>query len=206
MTRKHTAGFTLTELLAVIGVLAVIMVFTIPKLLNNQQKNTYKVQAKETGLAVLQAVAKYRLNRPLTPNTKMKDILDNYLNYVSIDTVSIVDVIHSTVGTSLCSSASNICYRMENGSTIKFSPDKCFRGTSEIDAVFVNVDPDGKVTTDGSATSPGKGMYFWIYADGDIRTWDNLKTGTIQSNGDCTASQGPMASNPATVPPWFSWD
>jgi prepilin-type N-terminal cleavage/methylation domain-containing protein len=47
MSKQHSLGFTLAELLIALAILGEIATFTIPKILSSQQNGTNKAKAKE---------------------------------------------------------------------------------------------------------------------------------------------------------------
>lgn len=188
------AGFTLAELLIALAILGVIATFSIPKLIYSSQNSQYNAIAKETASALSGAYQMYQLNNQVTASTKISD-LTPYLNYVSVDTAgaNIIDDSQG-LGTITCNST-NICLRLHNGAVLLYYSTMAFGGTSSTNAIWFNLDPDGKVT-DGVN---GKSVQLWIYYKGKLTTVGTIDPNSCWSSG-CNAS--PL---PSLDPTWFSW-
>ena len=99
-----------------------------------------------------------------------------------------------------CALAIRDCMVLHNGAIIRYSnqPDSGFGNTAVTSATWFGVDPDGKVTTDGSANSPGKSVFFWFYINGRVVTAGQTIPGTYMQSTLRVA-------DPTADPPWFSW-
>lgn len=186
-------GFTLAELLIALAILGVISTFAIPKILVAQNNAKYNAAAHEAVATIAQAYEKYKHETGVTAATTGDDIIRNSLNYVSVDTTSLIDDRPLGAGTRNC--ASSPCYRLHNGG--KLRPHSCsFNGTSNLNAVFYVFDPDGVQT--GREDSLTLGLYF----SGRITNRANVIGGTL-SSASCTTDQtGGLATYD---PDWFSW-
>src|SRR5689334_18657534 len=111
MWQRSIPGFTLAELLITLAILGIIAVFTIPKIVLNQQNNNYNARAKEDIAALSGAMQQLRASGTLSAGTKWSDII-NYLNYVQLDSSSgnNIDAQYSSA-TYTCSAARN-CLKM----------------------------------------------------------------------------------------------
>jgi prepilin-type N-terminal cleavage/methylation domain-containing protein len=190
-------GFTLAELLIALAILGAIATFTIPKILSSQQNQRYNAAAKEAISAISQAYHLYTYNgNSITSGMHAKDIIDPYLNYVAIDTVTQVDT-NPTSGTASITcggNADNNCYRLHSGALLR--PSNCsLGGTSNLYSFRFTFDPDGINT--GIQNS----LTLVLYANGRITSLAKVQDGTTGGNG-CV---GPLAPDPATDPSWFSW-
>ena len=192
-------AFTLAELLIALVILGVIATFTIPKVLTSQQDSRFNSIAKEATGMVSQAYQAYQLNNTSSSLATMgfKD-LTPYMNYVRYDTSSTVDSEYNTVGTRTCGTSSDACLFLHNGASLRYRTTITFGTTDSTSTLWFSLDPDGIVTTDGSATTPGKAIQVFLYMNGRIVNWGNTLNGTMSGG----TSYGP---NPSHDPPWFSW-
>jgi prepilin-type N-terminal cleavage/methylation domain-containing protein len=188
-------GFTLAELLIALAILGVIATFTIPKVLNSQQDSKFKAIEKEAVASVSAAWQQVKMKGADGNTNIVFGVLNSNLNYVRKDSVTVIDEWHGA-NTRTC--LINQCYLLHNGAMIWADP-ATFGGTASTNAVSFWVDPDGKVT-DGTTNGPGKGVLFYLYYDGKVRTRGTLVPNTCD-NGQCWATP-----NPPEDPPWFSWD
>ncbi|WP_373530916.1 type II secretion system protein [Vampirovibrio sp.] len=177
-TPERSKGFTLTELLISLLILAEIATFTIPKLLSNQQNSSYNANAKEVMGTIAAAYQVYSLANTPTAATSASDILA-YMNYVSIDTTSTVDQSY-TFGTRSCTTY--FCYKLHNGGIL--ASNNAFGGTSPANTINFLFDPDG--TSDGTTNGPGKSLFIYLFFNGRINTFSTQ-------------------NNVPSDPPWFSW-
>ena len=191
-------GFTLAELLIALLILGVIATFTIPKVLQSQQDTRNKTIIKEAAAMLSVAHQQLKLQGNLTSTTSMNDMTP-FFNYVRVDTVTVIDSVH-TANTQVCnvdSAGPTYCLYLHNGAAMKVSS-VSFGGTAATNAVFVTVDPDGKVT-DGTTNGPGKSIQFHLYYDGRLKSRGVLLPNTCNSF-ECNNAV------PAWDPPWFSWN
>ncbi|MCE3236123.1 MAG: hypothetical protein K0Q50_2303 [Vampirovibrio sp.] len=194
MIKISHSGFTLAELLIALAVLGVIATFTIPKILHSSQNEQYKAVTKEASAAIAAAYQTYKLNNPISATTKLSD-LTPYLNYTKIDTSGSSTIDDSQgLGTITCNSNNN-CLRLHNGAVLLYYDTMAFGGTSSTNAIWFNLDPDGKVT-DGVN---GKSVQIWLYLNGRMTT-----VGTIEPNS-CWNAGCNAAPLPSLDPDWFSW-
>lgn len=191
--RKY--GFTLAELLIALAILGVIATFTIPKVLQAQQNNAYKTIGKEAAATLAQAHQLAALNGKLSATMKNSD-LTPYLNYVSVVTTGSVDAAEDDPVARDCSTAGYACLRMHNGSIIHFYWGTEFGGNATTNAIWWDVDPDGKVNTNGQ----GKSVTLFMYYDGKLRDSGSIEPNTTELGWTYAAP------NPASVPPWFDWN
>lgn len=200
-----TAGFTLSELLIALAILGVIAVFTIPKVLQNQQDSRYKAMAKEMAGSIEGAFQSYELANQVTGSVGPRD-LTPYLNYVKADTsaAAVDGGYNDTVNpTFTCDQwGSTVCLRMHNGGALIYWTGDTFGGTASTSVVNFMFDPDGKVT-DGTTNGPGKSVGFYLYLDGRLRTDVSVEPNSTWFNGASTFTANPCAT---CDPPWFSWN
>ena len=81
----HSSGFTLAELLICMAILGVIATFTIPKIVQAQQNQTYTAEAKDAMAAVAGAYQVYRLQNAASTNTTFGDVtpyMDTFQNNI----------------------------------------------------------------------------------------------------------------------------
>jgi len=193
---KQTSGFTLSELLIALAILALIAVFTIPKVLQSQQESKYNTMAKESAGMISVAYSKLRLETGISATTRALD-LTPFMNYVKIDTVSQIDF-NNTATVRDCSDGSpQTCMRLHNGAILRIWNANNFGAAASTAAIGFIFDPNGQY--DGAADSPGKSVQLWLYYDGKVRTQGTLAPSTY--------SEGVLQSICAACdPPWFHWD
>jgi prepilin-type N-terminal cleavage/methylation domain-containing protein len=188
--RSAAKGFTLAELLIALAILGVIATFSIPKILSAQQNEKYNAKAKEAIAMVSEAFQQHQANGLVSANTYGSD-LSPYMNYVSVDTSSIVDNRPAHGLISLACSAAAPCLKLHNGAILHFVGGY-FGGTNPLNICTFVLDPDGVYT--GNRDS----LMFHIYYNGRIVDRNNCLAG---SSGTATACS-PITDG---VPAWFSW-
>lgn len=195
---RRCKGFTISELLIAMLILAQIATFTIPKVLVAQQDVSARAKAKEAAAAVSQAFQVLQANGGVSSSTSPLD-LTPYINYVKLDTSSPLDDIQTSSASMNCNGTLR-CLRLHNGAFLAYYP-YTFAGTASTNALEFMFDPDGTVTSGVPTTNgPGKSVRFFLYYNGRLTSQGNLSTGTTNSNGyvwpACAACE----------PPWFSWN
>ncbi len=188
-------GFTLAELLIALAILGVIATFSIPKILNGTQNSKNNAIVKEAASMVSGAYSEYLATHSQATNVGIND-LTPYMNYVSMDTASAVDLYY-TGGTRICGSNTIKCLRLHNGAVLQFDSAWSFGAASTTNAVYFDVDPDGNVT-DGTTNGPGKATEFYLFYSGKISS-------DAQINASICSSQGCFALSQYTDPPYFHW-
>ena len=190
-TRKALPAFTLAELLISLAILGVIATISIPKILVAQQNERYNAAAKELVSMVSAAYQKAQLDGIVNSNTQMRDLFP-YMNYVQIDTTSTIND-RNGWGTHNCSNVAWTCIKLHNGGIAWTAANSVrFNGTTALNFIWINFDPDPSVNTEGS------GVSFGLYYNGLITTYDNLKASS-------TNSLGTQGAEPNTTPNWFRW-
>jgi prepilin-type N-terminal cleavage/methylation domain-containing protein len=195
---KRPKGFTLAEVLISLAILGVIATFTIPKVLQSNQDQTWNATAKEAAAAFSSALYNYRnAGNSVDANTGITSITP-YLNYVAIDTSgSLIDQVPGL--TSLTCNASYPCYRLHNGAVMMFNQVNTFGNTNTTNYIFSWFDPDGKYS--GSTTGPGKTLGLMVYFNGKTGTSDKRLI-TDETN----ISGGIVHQGSDTKPDWWnSW-
>jgi prepilin-type N-terminal cleavage/methylation domain-containing protein len=187
---KPRPAFTLAEMLIAFAILGMIATFTIPKVLQSQQDIKYSAMAKEAAGMIAGAYDAYRMSKTPVAATSPKD-LTPYMNFVKADTDgTVVDDEWTLTGSYTCGTSNIACLALHNGAYLYYRTTQCFNGTNPTNAFWFAFDPDGKLTADGSASSPGK--------NGRLTT----RAGLAASTDSCAGAYGPQPRNP----PWFSWN
>lgn len=196
---QNRNGFTLAELLIALAILGVIATFTIPKILNAQQNETYNAIAKEAAGTFASAYSAYRLNNTVTASTTA-GVLTPFMNYVKIDSSGlwVDDAPNSGVGPYQCSDANTMCIKLHNGAVVILDPTMSFDGTTSLNGLAFYVDPDGG-SNNGSVRGPYECVVFWIFINGRLATHGTVPAGATNSNFTMGATQ------PNRDPTWFSW-
>jgi prepilin-type N-terminal cleavage/methylation domain-containing protein len=187
-------GFTLAELLIALLILGGIATFTIPKILSSQQLGQNKAVIKETFATIASAYSMYTLNNGASSSITM-GALTPYMNYIAVDTTSIID---QPGGTYDCSASGLTCIKLHNGAILYYSNGVTFAGTNTTNALWFEIDPDGKNNAT-SQSSPGAGIWGFIYYNGRLSTHGGIVSGTVSSD---------MTRDPdsALDPTWFNWN
>lgn len=197
---KHFYGFTLAELLISLAILGIIATFTIPKVLQNQANSKYNAMAKEVMGMISGAYQTYKISNTPTASFSISN-LTPYMNYLRIDSSTTIDDNPGDSNGLPCSDPTWQCLRLHDGGIILFPAAGAygFGGTASTNGTFIQFDPDGLNLNPSSADGPGKGLEFWLYANGGIRTTQDLLTNTCNSNWCINAI-------PNSNPGWFSWN
>ena len=190
-------GFTLAELLISLTLLAVIAVFTIPKILQTNQTANYNAMAKEAASMISSAYQVYVNDHGASSATIARD-LTPYMNYVRVDTTSSIDAQQTSAADMDCSSASYECLLLHNGSRLLYHKNSPICGTGN-NALYFYFDPDGVSGSPPSGNA--NSVVFFLYANGGIRTYKTLVSNT-QNGPGCVNTYNPVST---FDPPWFSW-
>lgn len=193
--RLAQTGFTLAELLVSLVILGGIATFTIPKVLSSQRNNTMNAVAKEDAAAVSAAYQNYIGSNGISASFSLNS-LTSYLNYVSLDTTSLID---SYPGTTSLNCSAWRCYRMANGSILAFDAGQTFGATDALSISYFFVDPDGVYS--GSTTGNDKSIGFFLYANGRITTQETA----ADNSHDVWGTVYHPASQVGKDPTWFQW-
>ena len=191
--QKPHSGFTLAELLIALAILGVIATFTIPKIITSQQNAKYQAVAKETVSTIAAAYQQYKIQNGVS-SSMSSYALTPYFNYVKTDSGRTIDSYYGS-GTKDCTSET--CYVLHNGGVLR-PYNTTFGGTSSTNSVWYLFDPDGAVS-DGTTNGPGKSIYFILYYDGRVTSWNTMAAGTYDS------AEGASPACATCDPPWFSW-
>lgn len=190
-------AFTLGEFLISLSILGIIATFTIPKILGTQQDSSYQNITKETLSTIAAAFDLYKKEGKLTASTKVGDITP-YMNYLTVDTTSLIDDRPPSLVTSLdCSSNVRGCLKLHNGSVLTWDPDVNFGGTNTTNAIWYKLDPNGSY--DGVAS--GRAINIWLYYNGRVTTFCCIDPNTVYYNNST-----PNTRTPTADPIWFNWN
>lgn len=148
MAKSRLFGFTLAELLIALAILGVIATFSIPKILRVQEEQRYRAMGKEVAAMLSQSIDLHKLNVGITSATTTS-ALTPYMNYIAVDTSSLVNWHYGWNTTRDCSSVG--CLRLHNGAILHYDATLNFGGTATTNAVYFWFDPDGKVTEAGAS-------------------------------------------------------
>ncbi len=194
MRRISEQAFTLPELLISLLIIAQIATFTIPKVLNAQQNQSWRAKTKEAIGTISQAYQVYTLQNGY--NTGLdQSTLFKYMNHVRIDTSSSID---GPTGWGQFECSWGQCLVLHNGAylygTVAWDS---FGGSASTNYLSFIMDPDGKVSGNGAATAS---LMIVLYYNGRV------VSGTECRATDITYA-GPTPTNctPQTSPSWFSW-
>ena len=92
-------GFTLTEILAVIALIGVLLLFVLPnlmKIFSNSVKQVMKTQENElveAGMLYLEDYCKNKIGNNICPGTIKRESNNKYNGYVSLDTLEGIEYI-----------------------------------------------------------------------------------------------------------------
>ncbi|HEY9687449.1 MAG TPA: type II secretion system protein [Coleofasciculaceae cyanobacterium] len=195
--KRSPRGFSLTEVLISLLIIAQIATFTIPKVLTSQQNRQFEASGKEAIATVSAVFQQHLINGKLSSATTFGD-LTQYMNYIALDTTTPLDDWQGATPNAGTSCANYRCLRLHNGSKILWDPAESFGGTATTNVISFSVDPDGKIT-DGTANGPGHSLYIMLYYNGRI-----TDIGNVAPTG--TSSKYTWSKNTAAVPSWFTWN
>lgn len=193
--RHHPAcrAFTLTELLITVAILGIISTFTLAKVLSGPTSaQKYKAQGKAALIEVQNAYTKFRLdNAPLT-TTGPKD-LTPYINYVKVDTVSVLDLEPGSTSTNKPCYGVYSCLNLHSGGTLRIGPYQ-FGNSASTNMIYFYFDPNGKFDGDYSS------LRFFLYFDGRVKTDGTISpnTQTFDTNAGTTDTYSPDATREAS--------
>lgn len=159
--RKTKTGFTLAELLIALAILGEIATFTIPKILMAQQSGKYNAIAKETIAMIANARQQAQLAGTLSTSTSMGD-LTQYMNYVSVDTSTTLDMYPGTGVTTFTCSATFKCLRLHSGAMLI------------IDTTTMATFADAVLDPDGRQSSVQESLVILQYYSGRTTTYGDV--------------------------------
>lgn len=193
-------GFTLAELLISLAILGVIATFTIPKLLTVQQNQQNNAKAKEVAMMIAGAFQQAQVAGAVSSTMRSTD-LTPYMNYVSVDTTSLIDA-HvgwtGSAGGGKCQCSANTpCLKLHNGGLLMAGYDLNFGGSATTNVIEFLYDPD-MTAVGGTADGPSKSVQFQLYYNGFLTSRTFTQAGTRTSAGN-------VAAYPTADPSWFSW-
>ncbi|WP_303674651.1 hypothetical protein [Vampirovibrio chlorellavorus] len=197
------AGFSLSELLISLLILAEIATFTIPKVLSAQQNGQNNARAKSVAAMISEAFYIHKINGLVNANTRATD-LTPYMNYISYDTTS-GSTVDNTPRYSWWYTCNSFypCMDLHGGGVLLLLNNCRLGGTTSLNYLDFLYDPDGTFNGDyvvNTFNGQGKSIYFALYADGFLTTRNKMRAGSIQ--GGCAGTTGP---DTGFDPSWFSW-
>ena len=202
MLKATQKGYSLVELVITIGIISLLVTFTIPQLF---QSNTSKYSSKQTAAArdvafmVLSAYQKYRLVQGTVTSGTTMGALSQYMSYLKVSTTGTLDD-YVSVNTSYDCSTGITCLYLQSGGTLFWSNTTSFNGTASTNSIAAYYDPDSN-QTGGTADSSGKSLYLFLTYGGKVYTRNTPPTtGLYNSTG------GPYtaASSGSYDPAWFT--
>jgi type II secretory pathway pseudopilin PulG len=192
-SRKSSRGFTIAEILVCLLILGEIATFTIPKVITAQQNSRNNATAHEVASMIAAAYSLYIVQGNIIVSGTTNGVFAQYLNYISVDSTSLLDDAPSYNSVYNCSS-SITCLKLHSGGTLFYNPNWNFGGTSTTNAIPFFYDPDGQ-RVGISADGPSKSVVFMLYTNGRLTSLGKAISGTAYSGG---AIAGPD-------PSWFQW-
>jgi prepilin-type N-terminal cleavage/methylation domain-containing protein len=195
---RKAPAFTLAELLIALAILGVIATFTIPKVLQSQQDQRFKAVGKEAVATIVGAYQAYQQANGPAPTDMVTWDLTPYMNYIKFETANEkIDETWPYNATRNCAGGAP-CAILPSGAAIQFQWQE-FNNTASTNAITFLIDPDGKVTTNGAANTPGKSVQMILYYNGRITT-------VGEAIPYYSSSGGPFGATAGRTPDWFSWD
>lgn len=192
------SGFSLVELLITLAITGILAAFTIPPLFlvsAASQSGKYSAIAKDTAFMVLAAYEQYRASNPAIATTVSISNLTPYMNYVKVDTTSIIDSYNGAT-TDNCATVNFTCLKLHNGAMLAYQNLESFNGNNTTNAIYFKIDPDG-IQMDNTTNSPGKALVVFLQYNGVLHSWGTLPA-TVQS------SVWSYSASPASDPLWFT--
>jgi prepilin-type N-terminal cleavage/methylation domain-containing protein len=178
MRIKAFGGFTLAELLIALAILGVIATFTIPKIINAQQNQSYIAATKEVCATMANAYQQYQWNNTIDTSVFTLEQLIPSINYVAQVTDNTpVDNVVTATGSQTCGGTAT-CLKMHNGGMLWWFKNLTFDANGG--RIIIYFDPDGIANYTAVTTGPGKSSQCTIWPNGRI------------------SQSGPASS-------WFSW-
>lgn len=187
---KFLQGFSLVELLITLAIMGILAVFTIPPLFQmpaSNQPAKYTAIAKDTAFMVLTAYEAYKAANPTVATTVSMGALTPYMNYVAIDTSSVMN--DAGAGTWTCSS-SYPCLRLHNGGSLNYLANLSFGGNTTQHAIYFRFEPDSRLNNISA-------LPMLLFYPGNISTDGSYHAYTCNSGGCTTTTSG-------ADPTWFS--
>ena len=195
--KNNNAGYTLAEVLIVLGILAIISTLTLRTIVLSNQTASHNAIAKES-MAMIGSAYEAFLQGGGDPSNIYADALTPYMNYIKTDTSSQIDndLLRQLNASNFIDCSGHLCLKLHTGAMLYPEPNYQFNGLKTDTAVLFILDPDGRYS--GTAAGPGKSLYIYLYYDGKIRTANTLLPNTDVALGTI---------NPVTNsdPSWFSF-
>ena len=193
LARVKDYGLTLSEILIVLGLLALLAAFAIPKVINASSNVDRVAVAKKATQLLAAAITDMELNGTVAGSATDSGDLSNWLDYVVADTGVTIDKApaHTTLAATRFACGATTCvvptqlYRLPSGAWLAADSTLTFgtAGGNNRAIPFV-LDPDG--SSDGSVDS----VELWLYIDGTVRTAETLLSSTQNSAGTFNAVAG----------------
>lgn len=200
MYKKLSNGFNFIELLIALSIVTLIGGMTIPAMLNKtgatQQNAKYTGYAKEAAQVLVRAYEQYGAENNGIPATLTAKDLVPYMNYVKLDTTSVIDQRYG--GWSRNCTSLNPCLRLHNGGVLLMQGDYRFGQKNKNNFVPIWFDPDG--VNNPSTTGQGKSIVIDFHYDGRLVQSTNRQAG-IDVTYDGSNVPTYWTADPQT--PWF---